>query len=51
MPVSISDISGRVLIYSQLGASQSSMQLNTSTLSQGIYIVEVGGLSKKFIKI
>jgi ELWxxDGT repeat protein len=51
MPVSISDISGRVLIYSQLGASQSSIQLNTSTLSKGIYIVEVGGLSKKFIKI
>jgi ELWxxDGT repeat protein len=51
MPISISDISGRVLIYSQLGAGQSSIQLNTSTLSNGIYIVEVDGLSKKFIKI
>ncbi|MEX1189744.1 MAG: T9SS type A sorting domain-containing protein [Bacteroidia bacterium] len=51
MLVTIADISGRVLIYSQLDASQSSIQLNTSTLAKGIYIIEVGGLSKKIIKI
>jgi ELWxxDGT repeat protein len=51
MPVTIADISGRVLIHSQLDAGQSSVQLNTSTLAKGIYTVKVGGLCKKFIKI
>ena len=51
MPVTIADISGRVLIHSQLDAGQNSVQLNTSILAKGIYTVKVGSKCKKFIKI